>query len=125
MLAIRMARVGRKKQAMFRIVVSEKKRDMYGDHLEIVGNYNPQSKVAVLKADRIKYWLSMGAVASASLQNLLIKQGVITGKKAKSVSLTNKRRVKMAAKVKAETVEAKVEAPVAETKEEVVEEAAA
>ena len=124
MLAIRMARVGRKRQAMFRIVVSEKKRDMYGDHLEIVGNYNPQSKVAVLKAERIKYWLSMGAVASASLQNLLIKQGVITGQKAKSVSLTNKRKVKMAAKLKTETVEAPAEAPVAE-KEEAVEEATA
>lgn len=119
MLAIRMARVGRKRQAMFRIVVSEKKRDMYGDHLEIVGNYNPQSKVATLKADRIKYWLSMGAVASASLQNLLIKQGLMTGKKAKSVSLTNKRKVKMAAKVKTETVEAPVETPVVEKKEEV------
>ncbi len=125
MLAIRMARVGRKKQAMFRIVVSEKKRDMYGDHLEIVGNYNPQSKVAVLKADRIKYWLSMGAVASASLQNLLIKQGVITGKKAKSVSLTDKRRAKMAAKVKTETVEAPVEVKKEEDKTEVAEEVAA
>lgn len=125
MLAIRMARVGRRKQAMFRIVVSEKKRDMYGDHLEIVGNYNPQSKAVNLKADRIKYWLSMGAVASASLQNLLIKQGLMTGKKAKSVSLTNKRRAKMAAKVKAETVEAPAEAPVAEAKTETAEEVAA
>ncbi len=117
MLAIRMARVGRKKQAAYRIVVSEKKRDMYGDHLEIVGNYNPHTKVAVLKVERIKYWLSQGAVASATLHNLLIKQKVITGQKAKAVSLSNARREKIAAKKKP----AEVEKPVEEKKEEVVE----
>lgn len=121
MLAIRLARVGRKRQVMYRVVVSEKKRDMYGDHLEIVGNYNPHSKVAVLKAERIKYWLSKGVVVSASLHNLLIKEGVITGKKAKAVSLTNKRKEKMSAKNKAEEPKAKAE----EKKEEVAEEVAA
>lgn len=117
MLAIRMARVGRKKQATYRIVVSEKKRDMYGDHLEIVGNYNPHSKVAVLKVERIKYWLSMGAVASDTLHNLLIKEGVITGKKTKPVSLSKGRREKIAAKQKVEVVEK----PTEEKKEEVAE----
>ncbi len=119
MLAIRMARVGRKKQVAYRIVVSEKKRDMYGDHLEIVGNYNPHTKVAVLKVERIKYWLSKGAVVSASLHNLLIKEGVITGKKAKAVSLSNARREKIAAKNKPVETAVKHE----EKKEEVVEEA--
>lgn len=118
MLAIRLARVGRKGRALYRIVVSEKKRDMYGDHLEIVGNYNPHTKVAALKVERLKHWLSLGAVASATLHNLLVKEGVLTGKKAKAVSLTNKRREKMAAKdaakkeesVKAEKNEVKTEA---------------
>ena len=37
MLAIRLQRVGRKKQAIYRVVVSEKTKDMYGNHLEILG----------------------------------------------------------------------------------------
>lgn len=118
MLAIRLARVGRKGQALYRIVVSDKRRDMYGDHLEIVGNYNPHSKVAVLKVERIKHWLSLGAVVSDTLHNLLVKEGVLTGKKVRAVSLTKKRRAKMTAQENAKK-EAEAKAAPAEAKEEV------
>ncbi|PLX24659.1 30S ribosomal protein S16, partial [Candidatus Parcubacteria bacterium] len=57
MLAIRLQRVGRKKLPIYRVVVSEKTKDTYGDHLEILGTYNPHSKEANLKVDRIKHWL--------------------------------------------------------------------
>jgi small subunit ribosomal protein S16 len=92
MLAIRLQRTGRKKQAMYRLVVSEKTKDMYGDHLEILGNFNPHNKEAVLKNDRIEHWLAKGAQPSDTVHNLLVKQGIIkSDKKAKAVSISKKR----------------------------------
>lgn len=92
MLAIRLQRTGRKKQAMYRLVVSEKTKDMYGNHLENLGNFNPHSKEAVLKNDRIEYWLSKGAQASDTAYNLLVNQGIIkSNKKAKAVAISKKR----------------------------------
>ena len=98
MLAIRLQRVGRKKQAIYRVVVSEKTKDMYGNHLEILGQYNPHSKEAVLKEDRIKHWISVGAQASETVSNLLIKEGILEGDKKKSVSISKKRAAKKDAK---------------------------
>ncbi|MBU1202640.1 30S ribosomal protein S16 [Patescibacteria group bacterium] len=129
MLAIRLQRVGRKKQPLYRVVVSEKSKDTYGNHLEILGNYNPHKKEAVLKEDRIKHWLSVGAQASNTVNNLFIKEGVIEGKKAKSVRITKTRQAKQNEKNKADTeakakeAEPKVEEqPVVEEKNEEVKE---
>jgi len=83
MLAIRLQRIGKKKQPSYRVVVSDKKKDLYGKQLEILGNYNPVSipKTVSLNADRIKYWISQGAQASATVHNLLVKEKVIDAKK--------------------------------------------
>ena len=94
MLAIRLQRVGRKKQAIYRVVVSEKTKDMYGNHLEILGQYNPHNKEVMLKEDRIKHWISVGAQASDTVSNLLIKEGILEGDKKKSVSISKKRTAK-------------------------------
>jgi len=102
MLAIRLQRVGRKKQPIYRVVVSEKIKDMYGNHLEILGQYNPHKKEALLKTDRIKYWISVGAQASATTSNLFIKEGIIEGAKQKSVSISKKRIAKSSAKAQTE-----------------------
>jgi len=81
-----------------------------GRHIEVLGSYNPHSKEAVLKADRIKYWISKGAQMSNTACNLFIRQGIVEG---------TKRRVKVPAK--------KVDPAVAEAeaKKEVVTEVAA
>ncbi|MFA6308107.1 MAG: 30S ribosomal protein S16 [Patescibacteria group bacterium] len=98
MLAIRLQRIGRKKQPLYRVVVSENTKDMYGNHLEILGQYNPHSKEAILKADRIKYWVSKGAQVSASISNLLTKEGILVSAKKKAVSISKKRAAKKAVK---------------------------
>jgi len=91
MLMIRLARIGKKKQPYYRLVISEKARDMYGKALEILGNYNPRTKTVEIKADRVKYWLSKGAQASATVNNLLISEKIIEGKK-ETVSRISKKR---------------------------------
>ena len=84
MLAIRLARVGKKKQPTYRLTVSEKSKDTFGDFLEIVGYYNPRSKVCEVKKDRILHWISKGAQPSSTVHNLLIDQNVIEGEKVKA-----------------------------------------
>ena len=86
MLAIRLQRIGKTKRPTYRVVVSDKQKDLYGTQLEIVGHYNPiaQPKVVELKADRIKHWLSVGAQPSATVHNLLVSQKIVDKKKVKA-----------------------------------------
>lgn len=83
MLMIRLARRGKKNQAFFRILVSEKGRDMFGTALEEVGYYNPVSKNKDIKlnAERIQYWISKGAQCSPTVHNLLVKEKVLSAAK--------------------------------------------
>jgi small subunit ribosomal protein S16 len=85
MLMIRLSRIGKKNKPMYRLIISEKSRDLYGRSLEILGSYNPYSKELEAQADRIKYWLSRGAGMSATVNNLLIEKKIIEGKKIKAI----------------------------------------
>lgn len=115
MLTIRLSRIGKKKQPSYRLIISEKSRDPWGKYLELLGNFDPRTKKLDFKIERIKYWLAVGAQTSNTVNNLLIKTGIITGKKKKVVRLTNKRREKMAAKEKAKESETAKATPVPET----------
>lgn len=83
MLMIRFARRGKKNSPFFRILVSEKTKDLYGTALEELGWYNPATpgKPSELNEDRIRHWLSRGAKASPAVHNLLLAKKVIEGKK--------------------------------------------
>jgi small subunit ribosomal protein S16 len=73
MLAIRLARVGAKKQAAYRVVVMEKSRARDSRSVEILGHYNPRDTPTLieLKQDRIDYWLGQGAQPSDRVSRLL------------------------------------------------------
>lgn len=110
MLVIRLQRMGKTKSPSYRIIVSEKKHDTQYGSLEILGIYNPveKNKIVELKEDRIKYWISVGAQTSETVNNLLLKAGVITGKVKKAVKISKKRQAKMGTKkAAAEAEEAK------------------
>ena len=77
MLKIRLQRVGKKKKPAYRFVVSESSKDMYGKHLEILGHYDPFTKICEVKKDRIQDWISVGAQPSPTVHNLLVDQNVI------------------------------------------------
>lgn len=61
--------------------------------MEIVGFVNPFTKEKQLKAERIKYWLGVGAKASATVHNLLIKEKIIEGAKINLVKKPKKKAV--------------------------------
>jgi len=82
MLVIRLFRVGKKNQPSFKIVVTDKRRPPRGGRfLEQVGFYNPLTKEKILKEERIKYWISVGAKPSATVYNLFVSEKIIEGKK--------------------------------------------
>lgn len=82
MLVIRFTRIGKKNQPMYRIIVTDKRRATRGGRfVEILGNYNPFSKKTNIKKERVIYWISKGAKPSVSINNLLVKEKVIEGKK--------------------------------------------
>ncbi len=128
MLTIRLARIGRKKQPLYRVVISEKTKDTFGDYLENLGTYNPKTKEVTLKEDRINHWLEKGAQMSSSVNNLLIKQGILKDvEKTKAVSISKKRQEKLNKKEKPEekkedTTEKKEEPSKDDKKEEKPEE---
>jgi small subunit ribosomal protein S16 len=62
-------------------MLQEKTAAPGGRHIEVLGSYDPHSKKAILKDERIKYWISKGAQASDTVWNLLVSKSVISGKK--------------------------------------------
>jgi len=83
MLKIRLQRTGRKHETTFRVVVTDSKNSTKsGKSLEVLGSYDPRrDDDSVLKADRIKHWISVGAGLSGTINNLLISKKIIIGKK--------------------------------------------
>ncbi|MFA5075932.1 MAG: 30S ribosomal protein S16 [Patescibacteria group bacterium] len=109
MLMIRLTRFGRKNAPTFRLTVAEKTKDALGDVLEFVGTWNRRAnpKIVNLETERIKYWLSKGAQPSASVHNLLVSQGVITGAKVHAFRLKKKEAAKGAEEKPAAAAEEK------------------
>jgi len=112
MLTIRFARVGKKNKPQFKIMLQEHTIAPGGTHVEVLGSYDPHSKQAALKEERIKYWIGQGVKISDTAYNLFLKQGILTGEK---------RKVKIPAK---KTEEAVAEAPAAGKTEKVKKETA-
>lgn len=82
MLKIRLQRTGRTNDPSYRVVVVEHTESpKTGNVVEQVGTYNPKTKAKNLLADRIKYWISVGAKASGTMHNMLVSAGIIEGKK--------------------------------------------
>src|SRR5579859_3183087 len=74
---IRMKMMGRKHRQYFRIVAIDSRQPRDGRVLEELGSYDPQVKNTdervQLKPDRIKHWMSVGALPSEKVQVFLKK----------------------------------------------------
>ena len=81
MLVIKLQRVGRKHQPSYRLVVAPRRSKMAGPPVEDLGSYNTLTKKSTAKADRIAYWISVGAQPTTTVHNLLVKEGVVQGAK--------------------------------------------
>jgi small subunit ribosomal protein S16 len=77
---IRMSRMGRRHRPFFRINVIDSRTPRDGRVLEKLGHYDPLEKEAekqlVLNTERALHWLSLGAVPSDTVSDMLVKLGV-------------------------------------------------
>lgn len=77
---LRLKRLGRRHQSFFRLAAMETRNPRDGRVLEELGRYDPgntdPARQVQLNAERIKYWLSVGAVPTETVRNLLEKSGI-------------------------------------------------
>jgi len=77
MVRIRLKKMGRKHRWFFRIVATDARMPRDGRAIEELGTYDPmaadEDKKVTLKADRVRYWLSVGAQPTEKVKVLLDK----------------------------------------------------
>ncbi len=83
MLKIRLQRVGRKHEPVFRLVLTDSKNSTKsGKYLEVLGNYDARrGEKAVIKGERVSYWISKGAKPTDTVHNMLVDAKLVSGKK--------------------------------------------
>ena len=80
-LALRLSRGGRKNRPHYSIVVADKRYPRDGRFIEKLGTYNPllakdDAARVNINEERVKYWLSQGAMASDRVAIFLGKAGI-------------------------------------------------
>jgi small subunit ribosomal protein S16 len=84
-LRIRLARGGAKKRPFYRIVVADSRSPRDGRYIEVVGTYNPMVASdhpdrVLLKQERIKHWIGVGATPSDRVAKFCAREGLIEAK---------------------------------------------
>ena len=77
-VALRLTRVGGRKDPVWRVVVADSRAPRDGRSIETVGRYNAQTdpSTIVLNEERVRYWLERGAQPSDTVKKLLRTQGI-------------------------------------------------
>ncbi|WP_320669970.1 30S ribosomal protein S16 [Patulibacter defluvii] len=77
-VALRLTRVGAKKNPVWRVVATDSRNPRDGRVIETIGRYNAQTEpsTVVLDEERIQHWLSVGAQPSAAVKKLMRIQGI-------------------------------------------------
>jgi small subunit ribosomal protein S16 len=82
-LKIRLSRGGAKKRPFYKIVLADSRSPRDGKFLERLGTYNPMLPAdhadrLVLKEERIKHWLSVGAQPTDRVAKFLSQAGCMS-----------------------------------------------
>jgi len=75
---LRLARTGRHKRPMYRLVAADSRKARDGRFLEILGIFDPLKSAGLpeLKQERVLTWLRQGAQPSVTVRTLLRRVGV-------------------------------------------------
>jgi len=75
MLMIRLRRGGAKQNPVYRVVVSDSRKDTQAEYLDQVGFYNPNVEPPEIRLDleKVEKWQSQGAGVSETVQSLIRK----------------------------------------------------
>jgi small subunit ribosomal protein S16 len=80
---MRLARVGKKKQPTYRIVIADARAPRDGAFVEIIGHYNPRTEPTTFEVDvaKVQAWLWKGAQPTERVQKLLTARGIDRGER--------------------------------------------
>ncbi len=75
---LRLRRMGKKKQPIYKIVAADARSPRDGRFLEAIGLYNPLTNPHTIdiKEDRALYWLGVGAQPTDTVKSLLRQKGI-------------------------------------------------
>ena len=73
MVKIRLARVGGKKNAIYRVVVADVRSPRDGRNIETIGRYNPQTDPSEIHIDveKADTWIANGAQPTPAVRKLI------------------------------------------------------
>ena len=76
---LRLTRMGKKKQPMYRVVATDSHTKRDGEYIELIGTYNPLTKPATVKINEevALKWLNNGAIPSDTVRNLFSDAGIM------------------------------------------------
>jgi small subunit ribosomal protein S16 len=76
---IRLRRMGKKKQPIYKVVAADSRSPRDGKFLEAIGLYNPLTNPSTIeiKEERALYWLGVGAQPTVTVRNLFTKKGIL------------------------------------------------
>jgi len=76
---LRLRRMGKKKQPIYKVVAADERSPRDGRFIEAIGLYNPITDPATIdiQEDRALYWLGVGAQPTDTVKNLLSKKGIL------------------------------------------------
>lgn len=72
MLMIRLQRIGKKKQAHFRVVSLEHTKKPQGEYQELLGTYDPHAKKLEIDREKVEKLMAQGAQISPTVNNLMV-----------------------------------------------------
>lgn len=77
-VALRFRRVGKPKNAQYRLVAIDKRQAAQGTPIEIIGHYDPKrgAESIHVNLDRFRYWLDVGAQPTDSVKGALRTAGL-------------------------------------------------
>jgi small subunit ribosomal protein S16 len=79
MVKLRLAKQGRKKLPIYKIVAADSRQKRDGRFIEALGQYRPQNETekVQLNEERVMYWLNVGAQPTDTMRSLLSKEGIL------------------------------------------------
>lgn len=119
MLIIRFARIGRKKQAFFKLVVAEKARAVQKKSIAQLGYFNPHADGGkgefVFDQEKVETYIKNGAQLSQTVARMLVKHGVKAAGKFVKARATKPKKEAPAPEPAAAEAPAEEAAPAGET----------
>ena len=117
-LKIRLARGGAKNRPYYRVVVADSRMPRDGRYIERVGSYNPMLEHGdenrlVIREDRVKHWLAVGAQATDRVQRLLAQAGMVEAKPRRDQTKQDKPKAKALERIQEKEEAAKAAAEAA------------